>query len=141
MPRFISAARPRPPQGQQIKAAARRRGQARATGLRSDHGHGDARDRPEHTPLDLRIKLYCELAQYVVPRRKAVEQPIAIELPTLTSPKDAVTASAALLAAVAAGEIAPGEAREIGRLLELHLQAVEVHDFASRLAALEGKQP
>ena len=42
-----SAARPRPPQGQQIKAATRRRGQARATGLRSDHGHGDARDRPE----------------------------------------------------------------------------------------------
>ena len=96
---------------------------------------------PSNTPLDLRIKLHCELAQYVVPRRKAVEQPIAIELPTLTSPKDAVTASAALLAAVAAGEVAPGEAREIGRLLELHLKAVELHDFASRLAALEGKQP
>ena len=94
----------------------------------------------ENTPLDLQIKLYCELAQYVVPRRKAVEQPIAIELPTLTSPKDAVTASAALLAAVAAGEVAPGEAREIGRLLELHLKAVEVHDFDSRLAALEAKQ-
>ena len=95
----------------------------------------------ENTPLDLQIKLYCELAQYVVPRRKAVEQPIAIELPTLTSPKDAVTASAALLAAVSAGEIAPSEAREIARLLELHLHVVEVHDFASRLAALEEKQP
>ena len=95
----------------------------------------------ENTPLDLQIKLYCELAQYVVSRRKAVEQPIAIELPTLTSPKDAVTASAALLAAVSAGEIAPSEAREIARLLEVHLHAVEVHDFASRLAALEGKQP
>ena len=95
----------------------------------------------ENTPLDLQIKLYCELAQYVVPRRKAVEQPIAIELPTLTSPKDAVTASAALLAAVAAGEIAPGEAREVGRLLELHLKAVELHDIEVRLATLEGKQP
>ena len=95
----------------------------------------------ENTPLDLQIKLYCELAQYVVSRRKAVEQPIAIELPTLTSPKDAVTASAALLAAVAAGEVAPGEAREIGRLLELHLKAVELHDFDARLTALEGKQP
>ena len=95
----------------------------------------------ENTPLDLQIKLYCELAQYVVPRRKAVEQPIAIELPTLTSPKDAVTASAALLAAVAAGEVAPGEAREIGRLLELHLKAVELHDFDARLTAVEGKQP
>ena len=95
----------------------------------------------ENTPLDLQIKLYCELVQYVVSRRKAVERPIAIELPTLTSPKDAVTASAALLAAVAAGEVAPGEAREIGRLLELHLKAVELHDFDARLTALEGKQP
>ena len=82
-----------------------------------------------------------KLAQYVVSLRKAVEQPIAIELPTLTSSKDAVTASAALLAAVAAGEVAPGEAREIGRLLELHLKAVELHDFDARLTALEGKQP
>ena len=73
-------------------------------------------------------------------RRKAVEQPIAIELPTLTSSKDAVTASAALLAAVAAGAIAPGEAREVGRLLELHLKAVELHDFEVRLATLEEKQ-
>jgi hypothetical protein len=44
------------------------------------------------------------------------ERPVAVELPPLTGPKDAVAASAALLAAVTAGEIAPGEAREIGRL-------------------------
>ena len=75
-----------------------------------------------------------------MPRRKAVEQPIAIELPTLTSPKDAVTASASLLAAVAGGEVAPGEAREIGRLMELHLKAVELHDFETRLAALEASR-
>ena len=49
------------------------------------------------------------------------ERPIAVELPPLSGPQDAVAASAALLAAVAAGEIAPGEARELGRLLELHL--------------------
>ena len=68
------------------------------------------------------------------------ERPVTIELPTLTSSKDAVTASAALLAAVAAGEVAPGEAREVGRLLELHLKAVEVHGFETRLAALEAIQ-
>ena len=45
------------------------------------------------------------------------------------------------LAVVAAGEVAPGEAREVGRLLELHLKAVEVHGFETRLASLEGKQP
>jgi Family of unknown function (DUF5681) len=69
------------------------------------------------------------------------ERPVAVELPPLTGPKDAVAASAALLAAVTAGEIAPGEAREIGRLLELHLKAVEQHEIEARLAALDSKQP
>jgi hypothetical protein len=68
------------------------------------------------------------------------ERPVTVELPPLTGPQDAVAASAALLAAVAAGEIAPGEAREVGRLLELHLRAVEVHEIDARLAALEARQ-
>ena len=53
----------------------------------------------------------------------------------------AVAASAALIAAVASGEIAPGEAHDIGRLLEVHLKTVELHDIEIRLAALEEKQP
>jgi hypothetical protein len=69
------------------------------------------------------------------------ERPIAVDLPPVTGSQDAVAASAALLAAVTAGEIAPGEAREIGRLLELHLKAVEQHEIQARLAALESKQP
>jgi hypothetical protein len=69
------------------------------------------------------------------------ERPIAVELPPVTGSQDAVAASAALLAAVTAGEIAPGEAREIGRLLEIHLKAVEQHEIQARLAALESKQP
>ena len=68
------------------------------------------------------------------------ERPVMVELPPLTGSQDAVAASAALLAAVAAGEIAPGEAREVGRLLELHLKALELHDLDSRLAALEAMQ-
>ena len=68
------------------------------------------------------------------------ERPVMVELPPLSSPKDAVAASAALLAAVAGGEIAPSEAREVGRLLELHLKAVEQHELEVRLAALEARQ-
>ena len=69
------------------------------------------------------------------------ERPVMVELPPLSGPKGAGTASAALLAAVAAGEIAPGEAREVGRLLELHLKAVEQHELeTTRLAALEARQ-
>jgi len=74
----------------------------------------------------------------ILPPRK--ERPVDIELPSLTGAKDAVAASAALLAAVAGGEIAPGEASVVGRLLELHLRAVEAHDLEIRLAALEALQ-
>ena len=75
----------------------------------------------------------------ILPPRK--ERPVDIVLPPLTGPKDAMAASAALLAAVAAGEIAPGEASVVGRLVELHLRAVEAHDLEARLAALEARQP
>jgi hypothetical protein len=49
------------------------------------------------TPLELRIKLHCELAQYVAPRRKAAERPVVLDLPTLHGPRDAVAAAASLL--------------------------------------------
>ncbi len=68
------------------------------------------------------------------------ERPVSVDLPPMASPKDAVAASAALIEAVAAGEIAPGEARELGRLIELHLRAIEVHEFDTRLAALEARR-
>ena len=74
----------------------------------------------------------------LAPPRK--ERPVEIALPALGGPKDALAASAALLGAVAAGEIAPGEAGAVGRLLELHLRAVETHDLEARLAALEARQ-
>jgi hypothetical protein len=43
--------------------------------------------------------------------------------------------------AVVAGEVTPSEAREIGRLIETHLKALELHEIEARLAALESKQP
>ncbi len=33
----------------------------------------------EETPLEMRVKLYCELAQYVAPKRKAVEHSVDAE--------------------------------------------------------------
>lgn len=84
-------------------------------------------------PMALRLCL-----ERILPPRK--ERPVDITLPAVTGPQDAVVASAALLAAVAAGEIAPGEASVVGRLLELHLRAVEAHDIEVRLAALEARQ-
>jgi hypothetical protein len=38
-------------------------------------------------------------------------------------------------------KVTPSEAREIGRLIETHLKALELHEIEARLATLESKQP
>lgn len=73
----------------------------------------------------------------LIPARK--DRPIRFQLPEINGPKDLTRASAALLAAVAAGDITPSEAAELGRLIDAHVKAVEAADFAERLAALEAR--
>lgn len=73
----------------------------------------------------------------LIPARK--DRPIRFALPEITGPRDLTKASAALLAAVAAGDITPSEAAELGRLIDAHVKAVEAADFAERLAALEAR--
>lgn len=70
------------------------------------------------------------------PRRDA---PISITLPPVTSAADAVAASSALLDAVAAGEVTPGEAGPVMALLVSHKGIVEAGDLERRIAALEEK--
>jgi hypothetical protein len=55
----------------------------------------------------------------------------------ITSAADAVQASAALVAAVAAGHLTPSEASELGKLIEAYIKALEATDFAERLDKLE----
>lgn len=73
----------------------------------------------------------------IAPPRK--DAPIAIDLPSVTSASDAVAASAALLAAVADGEVTPGEAGPVMALLVSHKAILEAGDLESRIAALEEK--
>jgi hypothetical protein len=73
----------------------------------------------------------------IAPPRK--DAPIAIDLPAVTSAADAVAASAALLAAVADGEVTPGEAGPVMALLVSHKAILEAGDLESRIAALEEK--
>jgi hypothetical protein len=68
----------------------------------------------------------------VVPPRK--ERPIALTLP---DGADLVDVTSALLAVVAAGELTPGEAGEMGKLVEAHRKAVEAGQLEARIAALE----
>lgn len=70
------------------------------------------------------------------PPRK--DRTITFTLPEITVPADLTKATAALLKGVADGEITPGEAGELSRLLDAHVRAIEVTDLAARIAALEG---
>lgn len=74
----------------------------------------------------------------IAPARK--DSPVAFELPPIKTAEDAVTASAALLGAVAAGEVTPDEAGRVMALLTAHKALVEAGDLEARIAALETKQ-
>lgn len=69
------------------------------------------------------------------PRRDA---PVSIDLPAVRTAEDAVAASAAVLDAVAAGEVTPDEAGRVMALLTAHRGIVEAGDLERRIAALEG---
>lgn len=74
----------------------------------------------------------------ICPARK--DSPVTFDLPPIETPADAVAASAALLAAVAAGEVTPGEAGSVMTLLVGHKAIIETADLARRLDELEAKQ-
>lgn len=59
------------------------------------------------------------------------------EMPELKTAADAVQASAALLAAVAAGELTTSQAAELGRLVESYVRAIETAELEARIEALE----
>ena len=71
----------------------------------------------------------------LAPPRK--DRPVMFELPTITCAADAVKASAALVTAVAIGDLTPAEAGELGKLIEAYVRALEATDFAARLENLE----
>jgi hypothetical protein len=68
------------------------------------------------------------------PRR---ERSLRFQLPALRSAADAASAMAALTAGVAAGEVTPGEAAELSKLVEAYIRALEAGEFDQRLRAVE----
>jgi hypothetical protein len=68
------------------------------------------------------------------PRR---DRPICFGPPPLERADDAVKATAALVAGVAAGELTPSEAGELSKLIEGFTRAVEVRQLDERLTRLE----
>jgi hypothetical protein len=70
------------------------------------------------------------------PRR---ERSVRFTLPALRSAADAAGAMASITGAVAAGEITPGEAAELSKLVEAYIKAIEAGDFEQRLRAIEAR--
>ena len=70
------------------------------------------------------------------PRR---DRPVAFALPRLESAADVVTAHAALVEAVAMGDLTPSEAAELSKLLDGYVRAIEAADIQERFTRLEAQ--
>jgi hypothetical protein len=73
----------------------------------------------------------------IVPARR--DNPVSFTLPTIESAADAVKAMAGVLDAVADGELTPGEAEQVAKLIDTFARTLEVTEFEQRLRALEEK--
>jgi hypothetical protein len=74
----------------------------------------------------------------ILPPRR--ERPVMFAMPKLEKVGDAVKATAALAEAVANGDITPGEAGELSKLVDGFTKAVELHEIQQRLDKLEAAQ-
>jgi Family of unknown function (DUF5681) len=71
----------------------------------------------------------------ILPPRR--ERPVRFEMPELRSVGDASKAIAALMSAVAKGELGASEAGELSKLIENYVRAVEATELEQRLLTLE----
>ena len=74
----------------------------------------------------------------IIPPRK--DRPVLFDMPELKTAADAVLASAALVQAVAAGDITPSEAGDLSKLVDGFTKAVELYEIQQRLEKLEAAQ-
>jgi len=65
---------------------------------------------------------------------------VALELPTIATTEDTLTASSAILKAMGEGRITPDDAAKFAAVVEMARRTIETHDLARRLDALEEAQ-
>jgi hypothetical protein len=73
----------------------------------------------------------------IAPARR--DNPVSFDLPKIERPSDAVAAHTAILAAVASGEMTPGEAVEVAKLIDGFVKTLEITEIDERLKRLEGR--
>ena len=72
----------------------------------------------------------------IAPPRK--DNPVQFAMPQMASAHDAAEAAAAVLEAVAAGDLTPIEAAQIMGLVDAYRRTLETSELEARVAALEG---
>jgi hypothetical protein len=65
------------------------------------------------------------------------DRPVCFTLPNMAKAKDAVKASAAIVAAVANGDLTPMEASELGKLVDSYARTLQAAEFDERISKLE----
>jgi hypothetical protein len=71
----------------------------------------------------------------IIPPRK--DRPVTFALPVITTTQEAAGAMASILAGVSSGDVTPGEAAEISRLIDSYVRAVEATELHDRISRLE----
>jgi hypothetical protein len=71
----------------------------------------------------------------ICPVRK--DRPVTFPLPPINTARDAADIAAAVTRAVAAGQITPSEAGEIGKLIDAYVKAYHAAELFDRVAAVE----
>jgi hypothetical protein len=79
-----------------------------------------------------------QLKVCIIPPRR--DRPVAFSLPPLSTAADAVAALAAVVAAVADGDLTPSEAAEISTLVSNVVKVIETTEIEQRLKILEERQ-
>ncbi len=77
------------------------------------------------------------LERIAPPRR---DTPVTFTLPAMTTARDAAEAAAAILQAVAEGDLTPGEGAAVMALVDGYRRTLEVTELEARVAALEGQK-
>ena len=65
---------------------------------------------------------------------------VSFAFPAIASAEDAAKAAAAVVAGVAAGELTPAEASELGKLIDSYVRVLAAGDFEARLKRLEDER-
>jgi hypothetical protein len=100
---------------------------------------GPDRDHTEKVKIyptfDQRLEAHTALLRKLVPDAKSM--PVKLNLPSVESAADVLTALNLVVAAVACGEITPDQAETLSGVLETRRRAIETVEFEQRLSVLE----